>query len=36
MRTLIKGQPVVIILLGSKQRYGHYKDAIRLKAWLES
>lgn len=36
MRTLIKGQPVVIILLGSKQRYGHYSDAIRLKAWLES
>ncbi|WP_413481461.1 peptidase S11 [Serratia proteamaculans] len=36
MRTLINGQPVVMILLGSKQRYGHYKDAIRLKAWLES
>lgn len=36
MRTLIKGQPVVIILLGSQQRYGHYSDAIRLKAWLES
>ncbi|TFZ50665.1 peptidase S11 [Serratia proteamaculans] len=36
IRTLIKGQPVVMILLGSPQRYGHYRDAIRLKAWLES
>ncbi|MFN2992512.1 D-alanyl-D-alanine endopeptidase [Serratia plymuthica] len=36
MRTLIKGQPVVIILLGSQQRYGHYDDALRLKTWLES
>lgn len=36
MRTVIKGQPVVIILLGSQQRYGHYDDALRLKAWLES
>jgi D-alanyl-D-alanine endopeptidase (penicillin-binding protein 7) len=36
MRTLIKGQPVVMILLGSQQRYGHYSDAIRLKTWLES
>lgn len=36
MRTLIKGQPVVIILLGSQQRYGHYADAQRLKTWLES
>jgi len=36
MRTVIKGQPVVIILLGSQQRYGHYDDALRLKTWLES
>ncbi|CAI0790541.1 D-alanyl-D-alanine endopeptidase [Serratia entomophila] len=36
VRTLIKGQPVVIVLLGAQQRYGHYSDAIRLKAWLES
>ncbi|MNG75357.1 D-alanyl-D-alanine endopeptidase precursor [compost metagenome] len=36
MRTLIKGQPVVIILLGAQQRYGHYADALRLKTWLES
>jgi D-alanyl-D-alanine endopeptidase (penicillin-binding protein 7) len=35
MRTTIKGQPVVMILLGAQQRYGHYRDAIRLKAWLE-
>ncbi|MET3055436.1 D-alanyl-D-alanine endopeptidase [Serratia marcescens] len=35
MRTTIKGQPVVMILLGSQPRYGHYRDAIRLKAWLE-
>ncbi|MDK1703252.1 D-alanyl-D-alanine endopeptidase [Serratia rubidaea] len=36
VRTVIKGQPVVMILLGSQQRYGHYSDAIRLKNWLES
>ncbi|HAT3675861.1 TPA: D-alanyl-D-alanine endopeptidase [Serratia marcescens] len=35
MRTTIKGQPVVMILLGAQSRYGHYRDAIRLKAWLE-
>lgn len=35
MRTTIKGQPVVMILLGAQPRYGHYRDAIRLKAWLE-
>ncbi|HGM7070411.1 D-alanyl-D-alanine endopeptidase [Serratia sp. IR-2025] len=35
MRTTIKGQPVVMILLGAQARYGHYRDAIRLKAWLE-
>ncbi|MFI8416266.1 D-alanyl-D-alanine endopeptidase [Serratia sp. NPDC078593] len=36
MRTVIKGQPIIMILLGSQQRYGHYSDAIRLKKWLES
>jgi D-alanyl-D-alanine endopeptidase (penicillin-binding protein 7) len=36
MRTVIKGQPIVIILLGAQQRYGHYADALRLKTWLES
>ncbi|EFE94784.1 D-alanyl-D-alanine endopeptidase [Serratia odorifera] len=36
MRTVIKGQPVIMILLGSQQRYGHYSDAIRLKQWLAS
>ncbi|CAE1145926.1 MAG: D-alanyl-D-alanine endopeptidase [Serratia rubidaea] len=36
VRTVIKGQPIVMILLGSQQRYGHYSDAIRLKNWLES
>jgi D-alanyl-D-alanine endopeptidase (penicillin-binding protein 7) len=24
-----------MILLGAQPRYGHYRDAIRLKAWLE-
>lgn len=35
MRTTIKGQPIVMILLGARSPYGHYSDAIRLKAWLE-
>lgn len=32
--TLINGQPVVMVLLGAKSHYGHYSDAIKLKAWL--
>ncbi|QCR36070.1 serine hydrolase [Nissabacter sp. SGAir0207] len=35
VRTLIHGKPVLMVIMGGKNRYAHYADALRLKNWLE-
>jgi D-alanyl-D-alanine endopeptidase (penicillin-binding protein 7) len=34
VRTLIHGKPVLMVIMGGKNRYAHYSDALQLKNWL--
>ncbi len=34
VRTLIHGRPVLMVIMGGKNRYAHYSDALTLKNWL--
>nr|WP_246814618.1 serine hydrolase [Nissabacter archeti] len=34
VRTLIHGKPVLMVIMGGKNRYAHYSDALHLKNWL--